>query len=156
MSAEPLVSSVIIFLDAEEYIEEAIESVLRQTYRNWELLLVDDGSQDRSVEIARRYAVSHCPRVRYYEHENHANLGMSASRNLGVRHSHGEYVAFLDSDDVWLPRKLEEQAGILEAHRSAGMVYGRMEYWYSHSSSDRRRDYIFDLGIPPNTIVHPP
>jgi glycosyltransferase involved in cell wall biosynthesis len=156
MRTEPLVSSVIIFLDAEQYIEEAIESVFRQTYRNWELLLVDDGSRDRSLEIARRYAAAHCPRVRYLEHENHANLGMSASRNLGVRHSHGDYIAFLDSDDVWLPRKTEEQAAILKEQRSAGMVYGKTEYWYSHSSAERRRDYVFDLGIPANTLVQPP
>src|SRR6266545_8317921 len=96
----PLVSTVMIFLDAEPFLEEAIDSVFVQTYRHWELLLVDDGSTDGSSDIAKRYAREHPGRVRYLEHPGHENRGTSASRNLGVRHSRGELVALLDADDV--------------------------------------------------------
>ena len=106
MPERPLVSAVVIFLDAEEFIEEAIESVFAQTYDRWELILVDDGSTDRSTEIARSYAERHPDRVSYVTHPGRVNRGMSASRNRGVEVSSGELIAFLDADDVWLPAKL--------------------------------------------------
>src|SRR6266566_8733383 len=120
-----------IFLNAERFIEEAIESVFGQTYDDWELLLVDDGSKDGSTEIARRYAEEHSKRVRYFEHAGHQNRGMSASRNLGIRRSRGEFIGFLDADDVWLPHKLEQQLAILKAYPEAAMVYGPIQWWYS-------------------------
>lgn len=89
MSEAPLVSVVTIFLDAERFIEEAIESVFAQTYDRWELLLVDDGSTDRSRDVARRYAARYPSRVRYLEHPGHQNRGMSPSRNLGIAHAAG-------------------------------------------------------------------
>src|ERR687889_2435319 len=96
MSSKPLVSSIIIFLNRERFIQEAIESVFAQTYDNWELLLVDDGSTDGSTQIALRYAERYPEKVRYLEHPGHQNSGMSASRNLGIRYAKGEYIAFLD------------------------------------------------------------
>ena len=86
---EALVSIVVIFLDEERFIEEAIESVIAQIYGNWELLLVDDGSSDGSTEIALRYAERHSGKVRYLEHSGHRNRGMSASRNPGIRQLKG-------------------------------------------------------------------
>ena len=124
MSNRTLVSVVIIFLNAERFIQEAIESVFSQTHPVWELLLVDDGSSDRSTAIACRWAEKYPERVRYLEHSGHANRGMSASRNLGIHHVRGEYIAFLDADDVWFSNILEEQVNILEAHSDAAMVYG--------------------------------
>ena len=158
MRREPLVTAVMIFFDAERFIEQAIESVFVQTWRNWELLLVDDGSTDGSTAIARRFAERHPDRVRYFEHPGHANLGMSVSRNLGVGHARGDYVAFLDADDVWLPHKLAMQVGILEAHPDVAMVYGPSEYWYGWSGrpEDARRDHYGDVGVAPDTIVEPP
>src|SRR5262245_62219283 len=117
----PRVSVVIIFLDAERFLGEAVDSVFAQTYRDWELLLVDDGSTDGSGAIARQYAEANRNRVRYLAHSQHANRGMSASRNLGVQHAVGEYVAFLDSDDVWLPSILGDQVAILDAQADAAM-----------------------------------
>src|SRR5262245_63910942 len=77
---QPIVSCIIIFYNAERFIQEAIDSVFAQTYCNWELLLVDDGSVDRSSEIARRIAEMHPERVRVVEHEGRCNRGMSADR----------------------------------------------------------------------------
>src|SRR5215204_4174429 len=124
MSKESVVSCIITFLNSEEFIGEAIESVLGQTYENVELLFVDDGSTDGSTQIALQYAERFPEKVRYLEHAGHENRGAAASRNLGIREARGEYIALLDSDDVWLKRKLEEQVGILQAHPEAGMVYG--------------------------------
>ncbi len=155
---KPLVSVIIIFLDAERFIEEAIESVLAQTYHTWELLLVDDGSTDGSRSGALRYVERYPDRVRYLEHEGHRNHGMSASRNLGIRNATGQYVAFLDADDVWLPRKLEQQVALLTSHPDAAMVYGPTQWWYSWSDQpkDAQRDFVLPLGVPHDRLVRPP
>jgi glycosyltransferase involved in cell wall biosynthesis len=153
-----LVSVIMIFLDENRFIQEAIESVLAQTYKNWELLLIDDGSRDGSSEIARCIAEQHSPRVRYLEHSGHQNLGMSASRNLGIRHAIGAYIAFLDADDVWVARKLEQQVSILNSHPTAEMVCGSVQYWYSWTgkADDSKRDVVVSLSIQPNVLIQPP
>src|SRR5689334_12542250 len=143
----PTVSVVMIFLNAEKFIREAIESIIAQEYRDWELMLVDDGSGDGSTLIARRYAEDHPGRIQYIDHEEHANRGMSASRNAGIRRSRGRYIAFLDADDVWLPQKLRRQVEILESHPDAVMVYGASRYWHSWSETPEREDHVPDLGI---------
>ncbi len=158
MSNEPLVSSVITFLNAEKFIEEAIESVLAQTHSNVELLLVDDGSTDGSTQIALRYAERLPEKVRYLEHAEHENRGAAASRNLGFSHARGEYIALLDSDDVWLPHKLEEQVAILDSHPEAGMVYGQSQYWHSWTMNpeDAHRDHVPKHGIQADALFEPP
>jgi glycosyltransferase involved in cell wall biosynthesis len=155
---KPLVSIVIIFLNAGKFIQEAIESVFAQTYQEWELLLVDDGSTDGSTAIARQYADQHAERVCYLEHKDHENHGMSASRNLGVRHAKGAYIAFLDADDVWFPHTIEEQVAILKSHPEVALVYGPIQYWFSWTGQveDRERDCVERLGVPPNTVIEPP
>jgi len=157
MSTKPLISGIMIFLNGEKFILEAIASVLAQTYNNWELLLVDDGSSDNSSAIARSYADKY-PEIRYLEHPNHQNRGMSASRNLGIRNAKGDYIAFLDADDIWLPQKLEKQIAILQSHPQAGMVYGATQMWYSWTGNpeDLRRDRYRQLGVKPDTLIQPP
>ena len=157
MNDGPLVSIVVNFLNAERFIEEALESAFAQTYQRWELLLVDDGSTDGSTEIARRYAAENPDRLRYLEHPDHTNRGMSASRNLGIRSARGQYIAFLDADDVWLSRKLEQQVRILDSQPQAAMVYGLSEYWYSWSDDTHpNRDFLHELGVPSHTLIRPP
>jgi glycosyltransferase involved in cell wall biosynthesis len=153
-----LVSVVIIFLNAEQYLEEAIGSVLNQTYPHWELLLVDDGSTDASTEIARQYAAQRREQVYYLDHLDHSNRGMGTSRNLGIHHARGDYVAFLDADDLWLPHKLEEQVAILDTYPEAGMLYGETMYWYSwtQSSMDSQRDFVPPLLVQSNPPIPPP
>ena len=159
MTNKPLVSAIIIFFNAEKFFKEAIESVFAQTYKNWELLLVDDGSTDCSTEIALRYSEQYPEKVRYLEHEGHQNRGMSAARNLGIRNAKGYYVALLDADDIWLPQKLEKQVAILEEQPEAAMVYSSARVWYSWTGNpeDAQRDWERGLGgFPPNTLVQPP
>lgn len=158
MNSKPLVSGITIFLNAEKFIEEAIESVFAQTYDSWELLLVDDGSTDRSTEIALRYAQQYPEKVRYLEHEGHQNRGMSATRNLGICNAKGDYIAFLDADDVWLPQKLERQVATLESQPEAAVVFGPTQYWYSWTGNpaDRRRDSLREIGVQTNMLFKPP
>ena len=153
-----LVSAVIPFFNGEPFLRAAIESVVGQTYPHWELLLGDDGSSDGSAAIALEYASAHPGKVRYLEHEGHGNLGASASRNLGIRHASGEYVAFLDADDVWLPRKLEQQVSLLGAHPAAGMLCGPSIIWQSWNgqSNGAVRDSVRHLGLESNRVFEPP
>ncbi len=158
MNGSPLVSVVIPFLNAENFIQEAIDSVFAQTYDNWELLLVDDGSTDGSTAIARLYAEKHPDKVCYLEHEEHQNRGACASRNLGIRYAKGEYIALLDADDVWLPHKLERQVAILDSYPEAGMVYGATKYWKSWTGNpeDVDGDFVPELCTHSNTLFQPP
>lgn len=158
MGSSPLVSVIMIFFNAERFVSEAIRSVFAQSCQNWELLLVDDGSTDRSTQIALQQAERYPDRVRFLQHEGRRNLGMSASRNAGIRASQGDYIAFLDADDVWLPHKLERQVAELESHPEAVMVYGPSQYWFSWTGlpEDSQRDFVPPVGVEPDTLVNPP
>jgi glycosyltransferase involved in cell wall biosynthesis len=158
VAERPLVSVVTTFLNAERFIQETIESVFSQSYDAWELLLVDDGSTDRSTAIAQSYGAANPGRVLYLEHEGHRNRGAPASRNVGIQNGRGKYVAFLDADDVWLPHKLERQVAIMESEPRAGMVYGFSLYWHSWTGAadDLEREWIPDLGLPTDRLFDPP
>jgi glycosyltransferase involved in cell wall biosynthesis len=173
MNSDSLVSIVVIFLNAEAFIQETIESVIAQTYPHWELLLVDDGSGDGSSAIAQKYAQTYAGQIYYLEHDNHQNKGKSTSRNLGIRQAKGKYVAFLDADDVFLPGKLAQQITDLEAHPEAAMVYSNTLYWHSWLENpdngnpdsgnpdsgnldNNQADYLSDLGIATNALIQPP
>lgn len=156
-SLQPLVSVVLIFLNGERFLREAIESVLAQHYPYWELLLVDDGSGPVATAIAQEYAASHPKQIQYMDHDGHANLGMSATRNVGIAHAKGAYVAFLDADDVWLPTKLERQVDLFRAHPAAAMVYGAPLYWsgWTGDPKDVATDEFATSAITLDSL-HPP
>ena len=156
---KPVVSIITPFLNAEPFLEESIESVLAQTYDTWELHLIDDGSSDGGTAVARRYAAAYPEKIRYHHHEGHRNLGGSRSRNLGISHAKGKYIAFLDADDVYLPHKLEDQILLLESQPDAVMLYAATEYWYGWTGreEDARCDWVWrNFGVPPGTLVAPP
>ena len=158
MSQPLLVSIITPFFNAERFLDETLACVLAQTYGYWEIMLVNDGSSDRSTSIAIRWARAHPERVRYLEHEGHRNQGTSASRNLGIRNSYGDYLAFLDADDTWLPGHLSGQVALLECHPEVGLVYGPTEEWYSWTgqAEDRTRDHVPDLRVPTGRPLAPP
>jgi glycosyltransferase involved in cell wall biosynthesis len=158
MNDEPLVSAIIIFLNGEKFLEEAINSVIDQTYTNWELLLVDDGSTDGSTAIALSFAKTWAGKIKYLEHDNHQNKGMSATRNLGIKYAKGDYIGFLDADDVWVPGKSSEQIEVFNQYPQCGMVYGRTQIWYSWTGNpgDQKKDHFFPLGVKPETVIDPP
>ena len=102
----PTVSVVIPAYNSASYLAEAVESALGQTFKDLEILVVDDGSTDETQELMRRYG----PPVRCLSQEN---TGVATARNRGIDESRGRYVAFLDADDVWQPDKLEKQLAAL-------------------------------------------
>lgn len=154
----PRVSVVMPIFDAARYLSEAIESVRAQTFRDWELVLVDDGSRDGSAAIARDYAEREPERIHYLDHPGHVNLGSSASRNRGAAEARGEWIAFLDADDVWLPAKLERQLALVARHPRAAMIYNPTLQWYSWTgrAADRARDRLYDLSPLVGRLIEPP
>lgn len=113
----PKVSIVITAYNSMDYLPETIESVLEQTFSDFEVLLVDDGSSDHIVQWASELVD---PRVKLTSQENQ---GVSVARNTGIAHAQGEYVAFLDGDDLWEPTKLEKQVHCLEANPEVALVH---------------------------------
>jgi glycosyltransferase involved in cell wall biosynthesis len=153
-AADPCVSVIIIAYNGEAYLAQAIDSVLAQTFQDFELLVVDDGSRDRTRRIAEAYRTAQRPRVRVLSHDDNGNHGMSAARNLGLSQARGEFIAFLDADDVWLPEKLAEQVAILRNRPEVGLVYGCARIWRSWSGVGE--DFHLELGVEPDRAYAPP
>jgi len=102
-----LISIIIPTYNSATFLKQTIDSVINQTYRNWELLIVDDGSTDDILEIVNP-AINKDSRIQYFESAENFG-GPAKPRNIGIQHSKGEFIAFLDSDDIWVPNKLELQ-----------------------------------------------
>lgn len=149
------VSAITIFHNEERFLAAAIASVRAQSFTDWELILVDDGSTDRSPAIAREAARTD-PRIRIVTHPGGENRGMSASRNRGIAAAFGDYIGFLDGDDEWLPEKLAEQVALLDAMPEAEMLYGRTLIWHSWDPAATEADYYVPLGVAPNRLYAPP
>ena len=115
----PIVSVILPTYNRAHLVGRAIRSVLDQTYQDFELIVVDDGSMDNTEGMVKAFKD---PRIRYIRHEQ--NRGGAAARNTGIKAAQGEYIAFQDSDDEWLPEKLEKQMRIFEkASAQVGVVY---------------------------------
>lgn len=115
------VSIITSVYNAEQYLEETIKSVIGQTFKNFEYILVNDASTDNSLDIMQRYEKQD-KRIRIIQLENNSG-GPARPRNIGIENAKGEYIAFLDSDDVWMPKKLEKQIKILEECDDIDMVH---------------------------------
>lgn len=154
----PQISVVMIFLNGERFISEAIDSIRAQTFENWELLLVDDGSTDTSSSLAREAAAEDPRRIQYLQHPDGANHGMSASRNLGIRESSAPLLAFLDADDVYLPERLAHHTELFDAHPEVGVVYGPRTLWFGWTGDpeDLARDRVYPTYEPSWTAIEPP
>lgn len=127
----PRVSVLIDTYNHESFVADAIDSVLAQDFLadEMEILVVDDGSTDRTAEIVRKFA----PRVRLLQKPNG---GQASAMNFGVAHAKGEFVAFLDGDDVWLPHKLSRVVAEFRSHPEAVMVYHQFSFWDSRSGRE--------------------
>ena len=142
-SNQPLISVVIPVYNAEKYIAETINSILSQTHTNLEIVAVDDGSKDSSVELLKTFG----EKVRVIEQ---SNSGPAAARNRGVQEARGEWIAFIDSDDIWLPEKLEKQ-----------LAYTAPKYQWSYTDcvfmggvNDGRRDSEFSVKHEGQILKH--
>jgi glycosyltransferase involved in cell wall biosynthesis len=151
---KPLVSVVLCFYNEEKFLQEAVDSVFAQDYRAWELILVDDGSSDHSTAIARKLAANHPYKVRYVHHPGHCNEGLSASRNLGISKAEGDYVAFLDADDVWMADKLSCQIDIFKKNPGVAVVLEASLYWNSWATQ-LKPDVLVPVGVKEGTYQPP-
>jgi len=120
---QPLVSVIISTFNAAQYLSEALGSLRQQTYRAWEVIVIDDGSTDQTVEVATSF-----PEVKMIRLEK--NLGPGNARNIGVQNSSGEILSFLDGDDIWTPEKLERQVGYLLEHPETGFVFAMQKFFF--------------------------
>lgn len=118
-----LISVIIPTYNRASVLFRAIDSVLAQTYKNYELLIVDDGSNDETHELL--LPLINLEKIKYFKHQNR---GVSAARNVGVQNANGELITFLDSDDEWLPHKLQQQLNFIAQNPQIQIVYGE-ELW---------------------------
>jgi len=122
--SDPAVSVIVPAYNALRYISQTIESVLEQTFTDFELLIIDDGSTDNTLEIAKDYELSD----RRIQVLSQTNQGVSATRNHGVRIAKGKYIAFLDADDIWLPEKLAAHIAHFATNPSLAVSFSRVEF----------------------------
>lgn len=116
------ISVIIPVYKVEKYIAATVQSVLAQTYKNFELLIIDDGSPDKSIEICQQFTDN---RIKIIRQENR---GVAAARNTGIRHAQGEYLAFLDADDLWTPEKLAKHIEHLDNSPAVGVSFCRSAF----------------------------
>lgn len=134
---QPRVSVIMPAYNAERFIDEAISSVISQTMSDWEMIVIDDCSGDSSFQIAQSYAVKDS-RIRVLK--NPENSGVAKTRNRGIDLAYGEYIAFLDSDDIWHPQKLEKQ---LEKMHSTGAGISYCSYRIIGITGEKvKADYV--------------
>jgi len=134
VTGPPLVSVIIPMFDAERHVAETVRSVGAQTHRALEIIVVDDGSTDRSAEVVERVDDDRCRVIQQ------PNAGPAAARNTGVAAARGDMLAFVDADDLWTPRKLELQVAALQADGELASVFGH----FSTFSSDRDGEAVED------------
>jgi glycosyltransferase involved in cell wall biosynthesis len=116
----PKISVIIPAYNSASYLSDAVESVLNQSFQDFEIIIIDDGSTDNTKEIAEKYIQKHGNKIRYFYQ---GNKGVGAARNKGIEESKGEYIAFLDSDDILLPESLIRRQGFLSDYPEASLVF---------------------------------
>lgn len=126
MEQTQLVSVIVPLYNAEKYIEETMESILNQTYKNIEIVIVDDGSKDRSSSIVKNLKKKYPEQIKYILQENQ---GVSVARNTGIENASGEYISFLDSDDLWHPTKIEKQITSMQKNNMNACYCGYMNFY---------------------------
>ena len=124
MNTKPLVSVVTPAYNCEKYLRQTVDSVVQQTFEQWEMIVVDDCSTDGTLALAQQLAAEE-PRIRVFRNET--NQGVSLTRNFGIRQARGKYIALLDGDDLWEPDKLERQVRLME--KGYDLVYCSYDFY---------------------------
>lgn len=139
-NTSPLVSVIINCFNGAEYLNQAIDSVFAQTYSNWELIFWDNCSTDNSSLIAKNYG----DKLKYFRAESKTNLG--DARNLALKKTKGEYISFIDCDDIWEPSKLQEQVKLLEENKDLALCYSGIEEIFLDGSHFRYVNTKYQTG----------
>jgi len=143
MMKTPKVSVIIPAFNSEQFIEETINSILKQTYKDFEIIVVDDGSKDGTPEVLEKYKDN----LVYVRKKNE---GISLARNQGIKRARGEYIAFIDHDDLWLPEKLRKQVALLESDKNIGLCYSDA---YVIDENKKRNNRLFEISPPQSGMV---
>lgn len=138
---QPLISIIMASYNYSQFIERAIESVLNQTYKNWELLVVDDGSSDNSVEIIKKYSDQY-KNIQLYQHKNSQNRGLAETLKLGLKKSKGKYIAFLESDDYWTTEHLSKKIEVINKYPEVKLFYNDVELFGDDNRLNVMNSYI--------------
>jgi glycosyltransferase involved in cell wall biosynthesis len=136
-----LLSVIMLSYNQAEFLPQAIESALRQTYQPWELVVVDDGSADNSREIIRGYEERFPGQIRLFTHEANKNLGICASYRLALQMAKGEFIGFLEPDDLWEPANANEKIKALSSFR-AGLAYSAVEVFGEEDIIRKKEAYL--------------
>lgn len=147
--ARPLISVVVASYNYEDLIGEAFDSILAQTYDNYEIVVVDDGSTDDSLSVIKQY-MAKTDKMRLYTHPGNANQGLPATVKLGVTVAQGEYVAFLECDDLWTPDHLEKKVAVINKYDGVNIVSNDVELFGDEQSVKERRSYLKEI----NKLIH--
>ncbi len=135
-NSQPLVSVIIPAYNAQEYLKDAIDSILKQTYKNIEIIIIDDRSRDKTADIIRRYSKSHNNILAFYNKEN---MGVGWVRNFAISKANGKYIAWQDADDISLSDRIESQVNYMETTPEVGVVGGFIEIFGEGISSSVRK-----------------
>lgn len=159
--SKPLVSVYMPVFNAALYVEEAIESILKQTYKNIELIIVDDASTDDSAKIIKRYVKQYPKKIKAIYLKKNVNMGGDAAGNIAFRQAQGDYVARMDADDIALPDRIEKQVAFLEKHPSYAVV-GTSAYVIDKAGQvvgvkiiPSRHEQIYDEFFVFHPMIHP-
>ena len=150
MKNEPLVSVIMNCFNGEEYLREAVNSVIKQNYENWEIIFWDNQSTDKSAEIFKSYKDK---RLKYYYASSHTGI-LDEARNYALKKANGDFIAFLDVDDWWLPNKLEKQMPLFD-DPDVGLVYGNE--WLLFEKKKKKEIYkkkILPTGMILDELLH--
>ena len=142
MKLQPLISVVIPAYNAEQFLDETLESVLSQTYENWECIIVNDGSTDNTESVAKKW----CEKDSRFRLTNKENGGLSSARNWGIKESKAEYIAFLDADDILTPDSLEVRINVL-IEQNVDLVATKLQHFTDKlpkvSKNNARQDVLY-------------
>ena len=138
---KPFISVVVTSYNYEKYIKKTLDSILNQSYKNYEVIIVEDNSKDNSMDIIKKY-VSKYKNFHLFTHENNQNKGLIESIRLGINKSSGEYIAFLESDDYWHKDNLLEKVKLINEYNEASFLSNNVEPFGDENTVKIRKDYI--------------
>lgn len=141
LQKEPFISVIVTSYNYEKYIDKNLKSILNQTYKNYEVIIIEDGSKDNSLNIIKKYTDKY-KNFHLYTHPNYQNKGLVESVKLGISKARGTYVAFLESDDYWHKNNLLEKVKMINKYDDVAFISNKVEVFGDIDNIEIRRDYI--------------
>ncbi len=140
----PLFSVIVASYNYANLIGETLDSLLAQTYQDYEIIVVDDGSSDNSLSVIDKY-LKQSDKIKIYTHPNHQNKGLIETIKLGIKMASGEYIAFCESDDLWVPEYLEEKAKVIQENNNVFIISNDVEVFGQPESIKIRKEYVKEI-----------